>query len=72
MSDNSTNGAGFHGRLFVAWMRWQTIKGRRLTQAELGERVGELRGEPVAQSTVSDWFKRGMPSLREIVTSNPS
>ena len=63
---NSMDGAGFRDRLFLAWTLWQGQKGQRLTQKGLGEMVGKLRGQPVPQTTVSDWFNAVVPGLHDV------
>jgi transcriptional regulator with XRE-family HTH domain len=63
MADKSMDGTGFHSRLFIALSLWQAKHGRRLSQAKLGELIGRLEGEPVPQSTVSDWFNEVVPSV---------
>lgn len=65
MTDKPYSVNGFHGRFFLAWTLWEGRHQRRLTQAALGEMVGELRGEPVAQSTVNDWLNRVVPSVED-------
>lgn len=66
MDGNSMDGAGFRDRLFLAWSLWQGRHRRKLSQTALGEMVGELRGERVAQSTVSDWFKSVVPAVDDV------
>jgi transcriptional regulator with XRE-family HTH domain len=60
------DGAGFRGRLFLAWSLWQVRHQRKLTQGELGEMVGKAGGVPVAQNTVSGWFRSAMPDVHDI------
>ena len=60
------DGAGFRERLFLAWSLWQGRHQRRLTQTVLGEMVGRLRGDKVAQTTISDWFKSTVPDIHDI------
>lgn len=63
---NSMDGAGFRGRLFLAWSLWQVRHQRKLSQSRLGAMVGEMGGEPVSQSTVSDWFRSVVPDVHDI------
>jgi hypothetical protein len=63
---NSMDGAGFRGRLFLAWSLWQVKHQQKLTQGRLGEMLGEVGGEPVAQNTISSWFSRAMPDVHDI------
>jgi transcriptional regulator with XRE-family HTH domain len=60
------DGAGFRDRLFLAWSLWQGRHKRTLTQAELGELVGRVGGEAVAQNTVSGWFRSAIPDLHDL------
>ena len=66
MIGNGKYTKGFHDRLFLAWTLWEGRHRQRLTQAELGERVGRLRGGPVSQSTVNDWRNRIIPSVEDL------
>lgn len=60
------DGAGFHERIFLARSSWEIKHRRRLNQTGLAKRVGELRGEPVAQTTISDWFNKVVPDLHDV------
>ena len=65
LPDNSIDGAGFRDRLFLAWSLWQGRHGRKLTQAELGQMIGQVGGERFAQNTISGWFRDVVPSVHD-------
>lgn len=66
MPHNPLGSEGFQHRLVLAYHLWQGRNARRLTQTQLGERVGKPLGRAVGQYTVSDWFRGvSMPSLEE-------
>ena len=66
MGDNLMDGAGFHSRLFQAWSIWMGRHHRKLTQGELGTMIGRAGGQPVAQNTISGWFKDVVPGVDDL------
>lgn len=65
MPDNGRLDNEFRLRILRAWNRYGERRGRKLTQMELAKVVGKLRGEPVSQSTISDWLNKIVPSVRD-------
>ena len=53
----------FAQRLFKAFNDLQSSEGGKVTQTELGERVGHVygKGSPYGQPAVSKWFKGTRP-----------